>query len=261
MRILLLIFTCCICLAAGKPTIATIGTIPLPPGFKRAEQSMDSFGSWLRQVYLKPDKTVYLYNGKKKANQSAQYAVLDVAVGDKDLQQCADAVMRLRAEYFYSKKAYSKIAFHSTSGTLLDFESWRNGYRFVLSGNKLVKRLTAAPASDRSSFEKYLETVFSWAGTLSLSKELKPQKLTDLQPGDVFIKGGSPGHAVIVMDVAINTAGKKMFLLAQSYMPAQDIQLLINPSSSAFSPWYPADFDGDLVTPEWIFSKDQLAKF
>ena len=55
---------------------------------------------------------------------------------------------------------------------------------------------------------------------------------TSLQPGDVFIKGGSPGHAVIVVDVAIYTqTGKKVFLLAQSYMPAQQIHILVNPAT------------------------------
>ena len=51
---------------------------------------------------------------------------------------------------------------------------------------------------------------------------------TSLQPGDVFIKGGSPGHAVIVVDVAIYPqTGKKVFLLAQSYLLAHQIQILV----------------------------------
>ncbi len=82
--------------------ITTIGDIPLPEGYKRTEAATNSFGSYLRRIQLKKDKTVYLYDGKKKANQSVQYAVLNVSIGLKDLQQCADAVMRLRAEYLRS---------------------------------------------------------------------------------------------------------------------------------------------------------------
>jgi hypothetical protein len=87
---------------------------------------------------------------------------------------------------------------------------------------------------------------------------------TFLQPGDVFIKGGSPGHAVIVVDVAIYPqTGKKVFLLTQSYMPAQQIQILVNPANRGLSPWYElSDNDeGKLYTPEWVFEKKDLKRF
>ena len=79
--------------------------------------------------------------------------------------------------------------------------------------------------------------------------------------GYVFIKGGYPGHAVIVMDVAENETGEKVFLLAQSYMPAQDMHILKNPNNPALSPWYSIDETQDLRTPEWTFSWDQLRRF
>ena len=80
--------------------------------------------------------------------------------------------------------------------------------------------------------------------------------------GDVFIKGGSPGHCVIVVDMAENrNTGQKVFLLAQSYMPAQDIQILTNQQNDEFSPWYSNDFGDTLETPQWTFSKDELKRF
>jgi Domain of unknown function (4846) len=101
-----------------------------------------------------------------------------------------------------------------------------------------------------------------YAGTLSLSKELKSKQVKDLSIGDVFIQGGSPGHAVIVVDVAIKGSnGEKVFLLAQSYMPAQEIHVLVNPNDGGFSPWYSADFGEELVTPEWTFKRDMLKQF
>ena len=87
---------------------------------------------------------------------------------------------------------------------------------------------------------------------------------TSLQAGDVFIKGGSPGHAVIVVDVAIHPkTKKKVFLLAQSYMPAQQIHILVNPANRNLSPWYElTDTDsGRLYTPEWTFEKKELKRF
>ncbi len=85
-----------------------------------------------------------------------------------------------------------------------------------------------------------MDTVFAWAGTHSLERELKPAALAGIAAGDVFIKGGFPGHAVLVADVVENRAtGEKRFLLLQSYMPAQDIHVLKNPAGGG-SPVVPA---------------------
>jgi len=213
-----------------------IGQIPAPPGYQRMHQIDGSFGEWLRKLPLKDDKRVYLFDGRLKRNQSAQFAVIDISVGKKDLQQCADAIMRLRAEYFYNRKEYDSIDF------------WDN--------DKKHYRLSAN--AGRQEFNGYLERVFSYCGTISLENQLKPLKnIDDLEPGDVFIKGGSPGHAVIIVDVAINGEGKKLFMLAQSYMPAQDIHILVNPGDPN-SPWYEIPIGITLRTPEWVFEKKQL---
>ena len=50
-----------------------------------------------------------------------------------------------------------------------------------------------------------------------------------------------------------------MFLLAQSYMPAQEIQILRNPVAE--SPWYRAAASGPLPTPEWPFRYEELRRF
>jgi len=60
------------------------------------------------------------------------------------------------------------------------------------------------------------------------------------------------------VDVAENKTGEKVFLLAQSYMPAQDIQVLKNPNNEHLSPWYSSQITGQLVTPQWTFTKDQM---
>jgi len=220
------------------PEIKTheIGQIPVPEGYQRMTQLSGSFGEWLRKLHLKDDNRVFLYDGRLKANQSAQYAVIDISVGKRDLQQCADAVMRLRAEYFYNRKEYDSIDFTDNNKT-----------HYRLKRN-----------ADRAEFNNYLEKVFSYCGTLSLANQLKPAKgIEGIKPGDVLIKGGSPGHAVIVVDVAINAQGKKIFMIAQSYMPAQDIHLLVNPENRN-SPWYEIPEGNSIRTPEWIFEKSQL---
>ncbi len=70
---------------------------------------------------------------------------------------------------------------------------------------------------------------------------------------------GSPGHAVIVVDVAQNRAGERVFLLAQSYMPAQDIHILN--SADDVNPWSPRAIGRRSKTPEWTFSHGDLKRF
>lgn len=186
-------------------------------------------------------------------------------IGNRDLQQCADAVMRLRAEYLWKHKRYGEIKFNFTNGFLAGYKKWAEGNRIKVSGNQ-VQWYAAGKGVDYSykTFRNYLDMVFMYAGTASLSRELQAVSYTSLQPGDVFIKGGSPGHAVIVVDVAVHpTTKKKVFLLAQSYMPAQQIHILVNPVSLSLSPWYElAETDaGKLYTPEWIFSRKDLKRF
>ena len=103
-----------------------------------------------------------------------------------------------------------------------------------------------------------MDVVFNYAGTISLSESLKEKDVRDIAIGDVFVRAGSPGHAVIVVDVAEDKNGKKMFLLAQSYMPAQDIQILKNGGNGSISPWYSSEVTDELITPEYTFSKDNL---
>lgn len=217
----------------------TIGDVPLPAGFKRKKMKDNSFSNWLQRVELKRSKLVYLYNGKLKANQQAQFAILNISVSNRNLQQCADAVMRLRAEYLFSEGRFESIIFK-------DNES--NAYKFN------------APHT-RRNFDLYLQRVFSMCGSASLSKELNSIPFAMIAPGDVFIRGGFPGHAVIVMDVAENEDGKKIYLLAQSYMPAQDIHVLVNPANKSISPWYEVNKSPVIQTPEYSFTTEELKRW
>lgn len=234
-----------------------------PQGFVREEESKTSFDFFLRNLPLKSlGSNVLYFDGTIKPNRNVYEAVVDLPIGKKDLHQCADAVMRLRADYFYSQKQYDKIHFNFTNGFRADFSKWAEGYRIAIKGNKTSWFKTAKPSDSYETYWKYLETVFSYAGTASLEKELKPINVSDIKIGDVFIKGGFPGHAVIVVDMAVNPKNnQKIMLLAQSYMPAQELQILKNPNNSSLSPWYAVDFGTSLKTPEWTFSSSQLKRF
>ena len=234
-----------------------------PPGFHRLSYESSSYQYYLSNFPLKPiEAKVYYYNGQPKSNQSVCASVFDIDVGNKDLQQCADAVIRLRAEYLYGQKRFNEIHFDFTNGFKVDYKKWAEGYRLKISGNNTSWYKAKEEDYSYKIFKEYLITVFNYAGTLSLSKELSRISPDNIQVGDVFIKGGSPGHAVIVVDLAINKLnGKRIFMIAQSYMPAQSIHLLVNESDKDISPWYDLSQVDKLYSPEWTFEKAELKRF
>jgi hypothetical protein len=245
---------------AEKPESTLEVRFAPPSGFVRTQAPPESFGTWLRGLPLKPkDAPVLLHTGALKARQDVHAAVIDIDTGTRDLQQCADAVMRLRAEWLYGSGHQNDIAFNFMGGGRVPFARYAKGERPDETG----KRWLAKAKTDGSyaSFRSYMDLVFAFAGTASLEQELTPADLRDLQPGDVFIKGGAPGHAVLVADVVENTITKsKRFLLIQSYMPAQDMHVLKNPANGDGSPWYAVPV-GDLVTPEWTFAKGSVRRW
>jgi len=243
---------------------STIGTINMPSGFTRIEAGSKSFTKFLRNLKIKTgDHIVNLYNGNPKAYQGAQYCILDIDVGTKDLQQCADAVMRIRAEYLFQQGNFKNIAFNFTNGETVPFEKYADGYRIKLNNNKIVWTKSRDRDYSYQTFRNYLDLVFTYAGSYSLDKQLIPVKdARDIHPGDVFIRGGFPGHAVMVMDVIENrNTGDKLFLLAQSYMPAQEVHVLVNGHDHAISPWYSTKYSDHLFTPEWTFLKKELKRW
>jgi len=234
----------------------------VPEGFERVPVNEGSFEEYLRTLPLKPHGSfVHYFDGRVKM-KDVYDAVIDIDVGDRDLQQCADAVMRLRAEYLYNKGFYDKIHFNFTNGFKADYFTWRNGNRIVVEGNKSYWVKRAEYSEDYAVFRQYMDMVFAYAGTLSLSMELDKVNIEDMKIGDIFMKGALPGHCVIIVDMAENkSTGEKLFMIAQSYMPAQDIQVLKNNADSMKSPWYSSDFGEQLNTPEWTFNKEQLMRF
>jgi hypothetical protein len=107
-----------------------------------------------------------------------------------------------------------------------------------------------------------MNDIFNYAGTLSLSREMKTIPLDSLLPGDVFIRGGSPGHAVLVVDVLVHDeTGDKLFMIAQSYMPAQQVHVLKNDNDKKLSPWYKPGVGARLESPEYTFEWGELRRF
>ena len=221
---------------------------PIPIGYEIVPVAEHTWAAHLLNLPLKPSGSeVKLFDGRSKPNRHTYLAVVDLPIGKKDLHQCADAVMRLRADYLFSQGRYTDISFRLASGKTLAYGTWLDG-----------------KTPNTTNHWSYLEEVFNWANTTSLNQQLKSKSIATLHIGDVFITPPPPGltygHAIIVVNKCTNKDGKVKFMLAQSFMPAQEIQILDNPAHPG-CPWYDLDFGQTLDTPEWDFTSSQLKTF
>lgn len=231
--------------------------IPAPDGFKRTDAASGGLAEWLRGLPLRPEGSpVRLYpvsEGRVKAASGIHKAVVDLEV--LRFQECADAAIRLWAEYLWSAGKADSICFRFTSGDDCCWVKWKQGWRPEVRGRKVEWRKSGVGDAGRKAFMAYLDKVMEYAGSASLAKELPKISASQLDIGDAIIQGGSPGHAVLLLDMAENDKGERIMLLGQSYMPAQEFHVLNNPGST--SPWYPVKAEGLLITPEWTFDMEK----
>ena len=216
--------------------------------------------SWLYFLQNLPIKNgpILDYRGNQIANQIKHNAIINYDVGTKDLQQCADALMRLRAEYLFQQDRYHEIGFHFVDGMLYTWDQYCNGLKVLPKGND-IKLIKSSPSPyTHESLRKYLDVVYNYASTISLTKELK--KTNEFAAGTVVIYPGSPGHCFIIIDEALDENGEKIFKLAEGYTPAQSIYVLSNLVEPEINPWYHLQ-KGTITTSSCRFINYQLRSF
>jgi hypothetical protein len=223
-----------------------------PPGFARVPLEAGSFGAWLRGLPLAaPGTPVVSYRGgtilPPAHDNLAAVVALDVGAGD--LQQCADSVIRLHAEWLFAQGRRDQ-RYRAASGAEMPFQRWARGERMVPEGIGFRWTVTGRADAGHPSFRKWLDGVFAWANTGSLARDTDPVPPDALRPGDFVVQAGAPGHAVLVLDLARDEGGRRALLLGQGYMPAQSFQVL-RPGGRA-GPWFLVE-PGDLAlaTPFW----------
>lgn len=236
----------------------TVETRILPPdNYTWVKEKPNSFGDFLLNFPLEKYGTQILkFNNTPILTQDLHEAVYKIDIGEKDLQQCADSVIRLYAEFLWKENRKDEIAFHFTSGDLVKWSDYRDGYRAFVAGNSVSFKKTEGFDDSYQNFKKYLELIYNYAGTISLTKETKSVTRTqDLKTGDILIVPGSPGHVVFIAGVCENKEGEKLFLLSEGFTPAQSIHLLKNPFNKEISPWYELEVNSSKVnTARFTFS-------
>ena len=235
-----------------------------PEGFARVELHPEGFGAWLRRLPVRPDGSVVRTYAGDVVAAPAQ-AVVPLDLGSGDLQQCADSVLRLYAEYRWTRGDAEDLEFHFTSGDGSRWSDWRRGERFRVHGTSVERVLTVPVADDHASYRAWLQHTFMYAGTRSL--KLDAQRVpppVPLTAGDVFVSPGSPGHAVLVLDVAVDEGGRRVGLLGQGFMPAQTFHVLKGQGGHVLSGWFllPHDPEDTLKTPSWVpMSRQDVLRF
>lgn len=224
-----------------------------------SEKQLDE-KSWLYFLQNLPMKggPILDYKGNVIANQQKHSAIINYDVGNKDLQQCADALMRLRAEYLFQQQRYHEIGFHFVNGIWYTWDQYCEGLKVIPSGNDIKLARSSPSPYTHESLRKYLDVVYNYASTISLAKELK--KADDFAAGTVIIYPGSPGHCFIIIDEATGTNGEKVFKLVEGYTPAQSIYVLSNLIEPEISPWYHLQL-GTITTSSCKFINYQLRSF
>lgn len=246
----------------SKSTIITRFTPP--KGYFWEKNPTGSFSEFMVNFPLHPKNfPVRDFNEVPITRQYNHVAILKIDVGDKDLQQCADAWIRLYSEYLWAQKRFDEIGFEFTSGQFFSWNDYKKGLRTQEIKNRVRFIKTGKHDDSYENFRKYLNIIFRYAGTISLDREsfLLTQN-SQIKAGDFLMKPGSPGHSVIIVGVAKNYAGKKLYLLAESFMPAQDIHILINREKPQLSPWYELDVNSPkTVTAKYIFKPTSIKRY
>jgi len=248
----------------GGPTIPLNQRFPAPDGFVRAP--VEGYAAWLRALPVRTDRVqVLAFDGRPLDRPAAALVALDV--GRRDLQQCADTAIRLHAEWLWDTGRPDAAAYHFTSGDRTAWRDWQAGERFAIRGSRVERSVGPTRPNTHAEYRAWLDLVFTYAGTRSLALDTEPVDSGGvggtIQGGDLFVQGGSPGHAVIVLDVAVGPDGERVALMGQGFMPAEDLHVLTAPHARD-GIWFalPEQPDDLLVTPSWApFRRSEARRF
>lgn len=247
----------------NKDSLTIKSRVKLPNGYKRILYKKGSFQEYLQNYNLKPfGSKIINFDDSEYYWQRGHIGILDLPVPKNGLQQCADALIRIRSEYLWDANRQDEIGFNFTSGHYCSWIEYAKGYRPKVSGNKVTFSKTATANYSKSNFYKYLNLIYMYSGTLSLSQELEPiTNIKELKIGDMLIIGGSPGHIVMLADEAINNKNEKLFLLIQGNTPAQSVHLVKNLEDSKISPWYNLKMNAVIPVSNYTFYNSKFVRF
>jgi hypothetical protein len=227
---------------------STIEGIPLPStAYKRIPANNNSFAEWLRNLPLcKSGSDVLNYrNGIFKAGTDTAVAfVVDMDIKGRRHEQCMDILVRLYAEYLWKENQIENLNLPLPGGHWLKWEDWSNGFRPVFKGIDVDMQKSSPSDTTHQAYQSYLNTIYSEAHTQQFYHAYQPLDKMAMQIGDIIIRRGTKGHAVMVVDLAKNERGELIALIGNGDTPACQFFLLNHKKNS---PWIPLDFEMEFL--------------
>ena len=206
----------------------------VPPHYRRVKTKEGSFEHFLQNLPLKAtDYPTHLFDGREKEIKWFS-SVVDLDMDSVDIRHSAGTIIRLRAEYLFRSKQYSKIHFTFTDGFSCDYLKWAAGFRIRFNGNK-ARWYKASDEEDFSyaTFREYLREVFAHTDEKSLMTDMRLSDEDSFGIGTVIFSTEKPYHAAIVVDMLEREDGQydgiytpEVVLLARGGNPAQEIEII-----------------------------------
>ena len=192
--------------------------IPPPDGYARKNYPAGSYSDYLQNLPLKNDMSIYQWDGKNVWGVLYNvYAVLDKPLLFRsDLEQCADFSMRLWADYHKSHGDLNKLYLFDYHGSKKYFSN---------SGKK---------------YNAFLKWHMAYSNSYSIKKGASAVIGDILDPGDMFVQNtdGGIGHVSIVVDVAVNQEGDRVYLIGYGFIPAQEFHIEKAKSGFGENGWF-----------------------
>ncbi|MBI5622152.1 MAG: hypothetical protein HY924_00090 [Elusimicrobia bacterium] len=219
-----------------------------PPGFGRVELSSGSFAAWVRRLPVQPEGAlVRTWDGKLAPQRF--YRVLRVSALPlkfrQDLEQCADWGFRLWLEYQASTRRPDDCWLLDYNGRRVRFQDWRKSGR-------------------GASLDSFFRWAASNANSHSLKKGLgKVAGGPDLMPGDLLVQNetGGIGHASVILDVAVDGQGRRVYLIGFGFMPAQDFHVEAAGPGQGRGDWFTLEGFQEFLTEHLPYGPPVLRRF
>lgn len=218
-----------------------------PDGYERTNYKAKSFSYWIGNLTLKPEGSEVLdYRGHtfKDKSDSTVAAVIKWDIYGKRLEQCMDILVRFYAEYLWENNRQDELNLPLPGKQSIKWSDWEKGFRPKFKGIKFELINSEKYNNTKTNFNKYLNLIFAESHTQQFYFAYPEIERHKVQVGDFVVKKGVNGHAIMIMDLAQNSNGELVALIAQGDTPACEFYLLNYKNDN---PWFPLNFSESVI--------------